>query len=129
MKKLLLILALTLISTHTMAEWTEIGKNDEDGYTLYVDKTTIRKSSSKVKMWTLLDYKNEQRASGVNFSSKSIRRDYDCKGKHMKTLAFKLFGWNMEQGPLVRSYNQPRNWEIIEPESLDDIEWQIACGQ
>lgn len=130
MKKLLFALTLILISTHTMAEWTKIGESEEEGgYTAYADVDSARKSGDRVRMWILLDYKTEQRASGVNFSSKTIRRDYDCKGEHLRTLAFKLFSWNMEQGSLVRSYNQPRNWEMAQPESIDETAWKFACSQ
>ena len=129
MKKLLLALTLMLISTHTMAEWTTIAESDDDGgYVVYADKDTARKSGDRVRMWILLDYKTEQKASGVNFLSKTIRRDYDCKGEHLRTLAFKLFSWNMEQGRLVRSYNQPRNWEVVQPESMDETVWKAACS-
>ncbi|MCH9639323.1 MAG: hypothetical protein K0U40_07500 [Betaproteobacteria bacterium] len=130
MKKLLITLTLILMSTNTMAEWTEMGKSDEaGGYIAYADLTTIRKAGNRVKMWTLIDYKNEQKASGVNFSSKSIRRDYDCQGRHMRILAFKLFSWNMEKGRLVRSYNQPQEWEEVEAESMGETEWKVACGK
>ena len=130
MKKILLILTLALMSTGAMAEWAVVGESDDDGgYTLYADLDTIRKAGDRVKMWTLIDYKVEQRASGVNFSSKTIRRDYDCKGEHIRMLAFKLFSWNMEQGRLVRSYSQPRNWEEVQPDSLDETEWKVACGK
>ncbi len=130
MKKLLLILALILISTNTLAEWTKIGENDdEDGYTVYAKLSSVRKADDRVKMWSLFDYKVEQKASGVNFLSKSIRRDYDCKGRHIRVLAFKLFSWNMEQGRLVRSYSQPQNWKLVQPESMDETEWKVACEQ
>lgn len=130
MKKLLFALTLTLISTHTMAEWTKIGESDDDeGYTVYAEMDSVRKSGDRVRMWILLDYKTEQKASGVNFLSKTIRRDYDCKGEHLRTLAFKLFSWNMGQGSLVRSYNQPRNWKNAQSESMDETVWKFACSQ
>ncbi len=130
MKKLLFALTLTLISTHTMAEWTKIVESDDEGgYTAYADMDSYRKSGDRVRMWILLDYKTEQNTTGVNFLSKTIRRDYDCKGNHLRTLAFKLFSWNMERGSLVRSYNQPRNWEIVQPESMDETVWKFACNQ
>jgi len=129
MKKLLLAITLILISTGTMAEWTEISKSDnKGGYTAYADLTSIRKAGDRVKMWTLFDYQIEQKASGVIFLSKTIRRDYDCKGEHTRILAFKLFSWNMEQGKRMRSYNQPQQWKEIQPENKEEIGWNIACG-
>ena len=130
MKKLLLTLVLVLISTGTMAEWTKIGEGDnKGGYTTYADLASIRKAGNRVKMWTLFDYKVEQKASGVNFSSKKIRREYDCKGEHIRVLAFKLFSWNMERGKLVRTYNQPQKWEEVQPKTMNETEWKVACNK
>jgi Surface-adhesin protein E len=129
MKKILLTITLILFSTNTMAEWTKVFENDDkDGYTIYADLTSIRKAGDRVKMWTMIDYKTEQKVSGVVFLSKTIRRDYDCMGEHTRILAFKLFSWNMEQGKRMRSYNQPQKWEELQPESKDEIGWNIACG-
>ena len=80
-------------------------------------------------MWSLFDYKVEQKASGVNFLSEKIRREYDCKESQMRVLAFSLFSWNMERGELVRSYNQPQKWEEVQPGSIDEAEWKMACGK
>ncbi len=128
MKKLLLMLALTVISTYTMAEWIQVGESDsKGGFTAYADLTSIRKAGDRVKMWALFDYKILQKTSGVEFLSEKIRREYDCKEKQMRKLAFSLFSWNMEGGDLVRSYNQPQKWEMIQPESIDEAEWKVAC--
>ena len=131
MKKLLLTIILVLISKNTMAEeWTKMAESDnESGYTAYVDLTSIRKAGNKVKMWTLYDYKIEQKAAGAIFLSKTIRREFDCKGGHTRILAFKLFSWNMERGKRIRTYNQPQQWEEIQPVNKDETGWNIACGK
>jgi len=130
MKKLLLTLALVFISTDTMAEWTKVGESDrKGGYTAYADLASIRKAGNRVKMWILFDYKIEQKASGTNFLSEKIRREYDCAEEQMRVLAFSLFSWNMEKGELVRSYSQPQKWEEVQPGSMDEAEWKVACGK
>lgn len=130
MKKILFTCALTFISTSTMAEWTRVGESaKKGGYTAYADMASIRKVGDKVKMWALFDYKIVQKASGVEFLSEKIRREYDCKERQMRILAFSLFGWNMESGELVRSYSQPQKWEAVQPSSIDETEWKVACGE
>ncbi|MDP1550359.1 MAG: hypothetical protein Q8L97_09400 [Nitrosomonas sp.] len=130
MKKLLLTLALTFVSTSTMAEWTRVGESDKKGgYTAYAGLASIRKAGDKAKMWTLFDYKVVQKASGVEFLSEKIRREYDCKEKQMRVLAYSLFGWNMESGDLIRSYSQPQKWAAVKPGSIDEMEWKVACGE
>lgn len=129
MRITLISLTLLLISTNTLAEWTQIGEPDEnEGYTVYADKNTLRKASQKAKMWILLDYHDEQKASGTFFSSKKIRRQYDCADPYIRILAFKLYSRNMGRGELLRSYPQPQKWQRVKADSLDAAEREIACG-
>lgn len=129
MKKLV-ALALALISTHAMAEWTRVGESGQrGGYTVYADQASIRKVDERAKMWALFDYQVVQKTSGVEYLSEKIRREYDCKQKQMRKLAYSFFSWNMESGDLIRSYNQPQKWEPVLPDSVDEAEWRVACGK
>ncbi|MDR4513430.1 surface-adhesin E family protein [Nitrosomonas sp.] len=130
MKKILIILILMLLSSPAWAEWTEIGEDENEGaYIVYADLTSVQSAGGRVKMWVLYDYKGEQKASGTNFLSKKIRRDYNCREAGIRTLAFSLFSWNMEKGELLRSYNQPQQWERVPPGSMKEIEWKVACDE
>lgn len=121
-------LALTLISTSAAAEWSKIGESAlKGGYTVYADTTTILKTSNRAKMWLLFDYQTLQKASGAEFLSEKIRREYDCNEKQMRRLAFSLYSLNKEHGDLIRSYNQPQKWEPVKPDSLEEAEWKLAC--
>lgn len=129
MKKLV-ALALALISTYAMAEWTKVGESSERGsYMAYADQASIRKVDERAKMWILFDYQAVQKTSGVEYLSEKIRREYDCKQKQMRKLAYSFFSWNMENGDLIRSYNQPQKWEPVLPGSIDEAEWKVACGK
>ena len=113
-----------------MAEWTKAAESDEkSGYTVYVDFTSIRKANNIAKMWVLFDYKIEQKATGVNFLSQKIRLEYNCEEGLMRMLAFSLFSRHMEKGELIRSYSQPQKWIEVQPGSIDETEWKIACNQ
>ncbi|SEF80000.1 hypothetical protein SAMN05216334_11017 [Nitrosomonas ureae] len=125
----LLALTMTLISTSAMAEWTKVGESNlNGGYTAYADVASIQKAGDRAKMWALFDYQAVQKASGVEYLSERIRRDYDCKQKQMRKLAYKFFSWNMEGGDLIRSYNQPQKWVPVPPDSIDEAEWKLACN-
>lgn len=128
MKKIIFALILILIGTHAMAEWTSVEQSEEDGgYTVYVDLESARKALHRVNMWSLIDYQTEQRESGAVFLSKKIRHDYDCREGRIRVLAFSFFSWNMEKGELLRAYNQPQQWQRVEPGSLNEAEWKAAC--
>lgn len=129
MKKLV-ALAMVLISTHALAEWAKVGESSQrGGFIAYADPVSVRKVGDRAKMWALFDYQTVQKMSGVEFLSEKVRREYDCKQKQMRKLAYSFFSWSMEGGDLVRSYNQPQKWEPVLPDSVDEAEWKVACGQ
>jgi len=128
MKKIIFALFVFFMVSTAKAEWVQVSASEEDGgYTVYANVTSAQKAGHRVKMWTLIDYQVEQKASGTNFLSKKIRRDYDCREKQMRVLAFSLFSWNMEKGDQLRTYNQPQSWQRVQPGSLDEAEWKTAC--
>ncbi len=130
MKKVFLGLTLMLVSTGTMAEWTRIGESDRKGGSiLYADPASIRKAAGRAKMAILFDYPVLQKAAGAEFLSEKIRREYDCQEKQIRTLAYSLFSLHKEHGDLVRSYNQPQKWEMVKPDSLEEVEWKVACKE
>ncbi|MBS0586897.1 MAG: hypothetical protein JSS37_02840 [Proteobacteria bacterium] len=130
MKKALLTLALIFTSTSTIAEWTRIGEDGrEGGYALYADTASIRKAAGRAKMAILFDYQTLQKAAGAEFLSKKVRREYECREKQIRTLAYSLFSLHMEHGDQIRSYNQPQKWETVKPDSLEEVEWGVACSQ
>lgn len=133
MKKILIIIVLTFLSTNLAAEWTKMGEREEQGesggYTVYADLETLVQIKDEAKMWTLIDFQVEQEETGARFLSKKVRRKYDCQGKHVRVLAYKLYSWGMGRGELVRAYSQPQKWEQVQPGSMEEQEWKIACGQ
>ena len=118
------------VSTNTMAEWTRIGESDRKGGSiLYADPASIRKAAGRAKMAILFDYQTLQKAAGAEFLSEKIRREYDCQEKQIRTLAYSLFSLHREHGDLIRSYNQPQKWEMVKPDSLEEVEWKVACSE
>jgi len=130
MKKILIIIVLTFLSTNLAAEWEKMGESDSNGgYTVYVDLETLVQIKDEAKMWTLIDFQVEQEETGARFLSKKVRRKYDCQGKHYRVLAYKLYSWGMGRGDLIRAYSQPQKWEEVQLGSMGEKEWKIACGQ
>ena len=77
MNKLLIAALLAVFSTNVMAEWTEVGGNDDR--TTYADLSTIRKSGDKVKMWDLLDHKVAMTVGNTRYLSMTSQHEYDCE--------------------------------------------------
>ena len=124
MKKLTLLLLL-MISTSVFAEWTATG-GDED-MTVYVDFETIKRKGSKVKMWSVNDYKavqGEQRYwSGASYD------EYDCEEGTKRMLDLYLYSGSMKQGEIIYSHkNIKEEAESIMPGSIGETTLKIACS-
>ena len=127
MKRLLLGLILLLASGAASAEWTRV--DDNDLFIQYVDRATIRRNGNFVKMWDLTDYKTVRTVAGVSMLSRKNQSEYDCKEEKLRALAFSNFSGQMGRGTAVYLANDPDKWEPIQPESVGEVLWKIACGK
>ena len=128
MSRILMLIVLMLSTGAVWAEWTEIGETD-DGMTIYIDFSTIRRSGNFVEFWRLIDLKTTQKLVGVRFLSNKSQWQYDCLEKQEKGMTFTYFSKNMGNGVVVDSYSNPAKWESVEPESIHDAIFKIVCDK
>ncbi|MBT3887698.1 MAG: hypothetical protein HOF66_00260 [Nitrosomonadaceae bacterium] len=129
MRKLLLILMLTFMSTNVMAEWTALKWTHEDGgLTLYVDYTTVRKKDNIVKMLSLVDFEVTEKGEVDLFSSRA-QNEYDCKEKKIRQLFYALYSDSMGKGKMEHSNSEHLKWLPVRPGSMEEAMWKVACGQ
>jgi hypothetical protein len=117
-----------MVSTNVMAEWTEVGSNDE--MTVYIDFGTIKRKGSKVKMWSLYDLKTLKTSTlnNTRYLSQLIRKEFDCEEETKRLLDSYLYSGNMRSGDIVfSSTNIKLEAESIIPESMDALSLKIAC--
>ena len=127
MKKLLVTLMLTLVSTSTMADWTAVSGDDE--ITGYADFTTIRKVGNKIKMWILSDYKTLEEVDGDKFLSSKQLWEFDCKEEQQRIVANSTFSGNMGAGKVNYSTSDTGKWKPVAPGSIGKTYWKIACNK
>ena len=129
MKKLLLILMLVFMSSNVMAEWTALKWSHEDGgLTLFVDYTTIRKEGDIVKMLSLVDFKVIEKDE-VDLYSSRAQNEYDCKEKKIRQLYYSLYSDSMGKGKMEHANSEHLNWLPVQPESMEEAMWKVACGK
>lgn len=117
------------MNTSVMAEWTEVEWSHEDGgLTLYVDYTTIRKEGSKVRMLSLTDFEIIVKDKIDLFSSRT-QAEFDCGEKKMRQLFYALYSGNMGSGKMEHSNSEHLKWMPVEPGSMGEAMWEIACGK
>lgn len=117
------------MNTSVMAEWTKVEWSHEDGgLTLYVDYTTIRKEGSKVRMLSLTDFEIKEKDKTDLFSSRT-QDEFDCSEKKMRQLFYALYSGSMGGGKMEHSNSEHLKWMPVEPGSMGEAMWEIACGK
>lgn len=130
-KKLVLVLVLSVVNSNVIAEWTEIDTSNRVGLTAYADPATIIRSGDKAEMWVLYDYKTVQKNSRKSYISIRGQWRYDCKEKKEQPVYEILLSENMGKGKVVGKaiYDVSVEWMSVTPESVGMAFWKLACGK
>ena len=124
-----LITLLVLSSGPADAEWVSIGADNQRGRTVYADPDTIRPKGDVVKMWSLNDYKTIQTGPSASYLSYKVQSEYDCAEERIRKLAATFFSGNMGRGDVVYVHSDEGKWQSVEPGSLGQSEWEVACDK
>jgi hypothetical protein len=116
-----------LVSGQAAAEWVRIGENDQ--MIGYANPTTIRRSGSIVRMWTLSDLKTALVVSGKAYLSAKNLYEYDCQGERSRLLNGTAYSGRMGNGRVIFTDDIPSSWHPVVPESVGEGEWKFACGK
>lgn len=128
MRKYLLTLIFTLISANASAGWQNLGENGTE--TAYVDAANMQHGDrDRIKMWGLFDLKTPRTFGDMSYLSMKIRREYSCPDKKSRIIALSAYAGNMGAGELIYSNNTPDKWAAIQPDSVEEALWNIACGK
>jgi len=128
MKRQFLRVCLVWSSGPAYAEWVLFDENDR-GMSTYVDPDTIRRKGDMVKVWALTDYTIIRTVAGQSLLSSKHLNEFDCAGERIRLLAFSNFSDNMGSGKLVFSNSDEQQWEPIEPGSVGQTLWKVACSK
>ncbi len=131
MTRLLLITLLVLSHGPVYAAWVAVENNYLPGkQTVYVDPDTIRREGNLVTMVILIDwYWMQGNRSPSRFYSTKIKKQFDCADKRLRRLAFTDFYGRMGTGIPSAAYESEGNWYPVEPESLNQPLWEVACNK
>ena len=128
----LLLTILVLSARPVHAEWAAVGRSDvvPGLQTVYVDPDTIQREGNLVTLWQLTDYKWRQgdMIGSRRFLSTKTQKQFDCEKKRVRLLAFTDFLGHMGTGTPADGYVN-RAWLSVQPESLDQALWEMACGR
>jgi hypothetical protein len=134
MKWLLLCTLLALSSGPAYGGWVAVEKpNLLPGLqTVYVDPDTIRREGDLVTIWLLIDFDKGIGPLGHGthgFFSTKTNKQFDCTNKRLRWLAYTEFSGHMGTGLATNGKVDKDNWYPVEPVSLDQALWEVACGK
>ena len=134
-----LITLLVLRSEPAYAEWVAIeNKYQSPGLrTVYFDPDTIHREGHLVTIWQLTDYESMQGSVGLGrfgvgpsrFVSTKTHKQFDCVEKRLRLLAYMEFLRHMGTGRRNDGYVDKGNWIPVEPDSINQALWEVACGK
>jgi hypothetical protein len=134
-----LITLLLLNSIPAYAEWVAVEKDylSPGRQTIYIDPDSISREENLVTIWQLIDFKWMQGNAGMGplgfgphrFLSTKTHKQFDCEEKRVRLLAFTEFSRHMGTGIRADGYVDKDNWLLIEPESINQALWEVACGK
>ena len=130
MKKLLLAIALSVVSFSVMAadDWVKRGTYGD--ITLYLNISSRHKIGHFVKMWELLDYKTTRDDGDGLLSRSAIARvEFDCEEKQFRAVSGTTYSENMREGKVVWSGTVHDDWESVIPGSAGERNLEIACSE
>jgi hypothetical protein len=106
-------------------------------HTVYVDPDSLSREGHVVVLRQLTDYQWMQGNAGFGrflpgphrFLSTVTRKEFHCVDKRVRLLAFTEFSHHMGTGRPADGYVDQSQWLPIEPASLNEGLWKIACSQ
>lgn len=127
MRKVILMMLLAVVSNSAMAEWVDVGSNEN--ITIFVDPASIQRDGNMAKMWHLTDFKTPQKDMGEKYLSTKDQNEYDCKEVKLRRRASSQHSENMGKGKVVYSDSYTTRWKPAPPDSGIEIMWKFACAK
>jgi hypothetical protein len=124
MKNFLTIFLLSF-SINGYCEWTVVDP-DKDG-TGYIDFSTIKRISTTVRVWEMVDYKNTQSLGTMNYNSVVSLREYDCSQERVRVLTSTYFSNSMGSGNPIKDFNKPTDWRFFPPRTVGSMKLDMLC--
>lgn len=109
-------------------EWVKLDLNS-DYYVVYADPTSIIRSGNKVQMRSLIDHKTPLSRAGKTFMSVKAQHEFNCAEAQVRLLFASVHSGNMGKGERVATDYKIENWGPVQPLSIADALWKIACGK
>lgn len=129
-RPLLTALALTLLSTCALADWTRVSTSEDGKISTYADPDSVRVTGTRVQLLTLTDYQDAQVISGEQkFKSVKMRDEFLCDQGSGRHLTLSAMSDNMGKGTTVAVEMKPAPLRPIREATADAEMMNFACSR
>jgi len=125
MKKLILIIILTINCSIAWAEWNITVVSDNGIY--YHDKATIKMNGNIVKMWSMISLSQPSKLVDFNYLSIKSYIKYNCTDETTSKYSLVFTSEKNGGGKVLFSDTYEDKWVPVVPESIEATEFKIAC--
>jgi hypothetical protein len=112
---------MTLGSPASAADWVYLGKSDDERKTIFVDRSSIHRTSNIVQYWQRTDYVNDKDGWKKDITFFQV----DCvlhRARLLKAIAY------FDDGHTSQSRGVS-DWFYIVPDSIADSSEEFVCKQ
>lgn len=124
---------LIMMCSVSWADWDFTTRSSDGLFTIYHDKSTIRRNGVRAKMWRIDDYAVAQtNSSGQEYKSVKVLYAYNCREETDAIISIIHYSGSMGQGSAVWSFTvkeEKWQWDPIAPNSVGEMAWKVACGK
>ena len=96
-----------------------------DGTVFYIDRDSIKKEGSLIRVWELQDLKGK---GPLEEKSRRVLVEYDSKNERRRVLSFSFHGESMGAGVTLKSDQTPGKWTMVAPNTTAAVVFQVASA-
>lgn len=120
--KYLISLLLLSSAASAHADLKQFGQSREN--TSYYEAATVKRSGTKVSVWTLTEFRQREKAG---FLSTRSHKEIDCKNQQERTIQYMAYAENKGQGQVVGEINESNSWQDIAPGTRNSRLLLMVC--
>lgn len=123
--RVLLVVALLLVSASARAEWVRVGASKQSGV-YYVDPATIKKDGHLRRAWGLTDLRVPDKDGDRSLLA---YWEVDCKEMRLHTLQEEYFRGPMATGERTGGTKIPSPWAHVAPGTVGEDVQRFVCDE
>ena len=108
------------------SDWVSLGLADHATYG--IDRASIEKDGQLRRVWTMLDYREPQKASqGKTYRSSRALMEMECAKHQVRTRSMSLYSGHQLGGEALTSEGVFDQWQAVLPNSPVATMFKVVC--